>query len=182
IHIRFWHTVYWLLRKIADRTNFLLSGTLTFLLDVFFLVESMKTLNRKRRSLLRNYLTRCRTLKTSIMFSVYVEKRNLIESTKEFNWKNRRIGVILHDADVVVYEFWLLYFAFYIPVQNIYEGTDLRAIWWPTEEFPNQSSFFITGHVQLLQIFRLQFFHFCWFLLNYLSSICTTYLIESEVK
>ncbi|KAJ9573756.1 hypothetical protein L9F63_008880, partial [Diploptera punctata] len=23
--------------------------------------------------------------------------------------------------------------------------TDLRAIWWPTEEFPNQSSFFITG-------------------------------------
>ncbi|KAJ9600534.1 hypothetical protein L9F63_026328, partial [Diploptera punctata] len=32
---------------------------------------------------------------TSIMFSVYAEKRNLIESTKEFNWKNRRIGVIL---------------------------------------------------------------------------------------
>ncbi|KAJ9588997.1 hypothetical protein L9F63_017692, partial [Diploptera punctata] len=46
---------------------------------------------------------RCRTLKTSIMFSVYAEKRNLIESTKEFNWKNRRIGIILHDADVVVY-------------------------------------------------------------------------------
>ncbi|KAJ9586602.1 hypothetical protein L9F63_019795, partial [Diploptera punctata] len=46
---------------------------------------------------------RCRTLKTSIMFSVYAEKRNLIESTKEFNWKNRRIGVILRDADVVVY-------------------------------------------------------------------------------
>ncbi|KAJ9594048.1 hypothetical protein L9F63_014525, partial [Diploptera punctata] len=23
--------------------------------------------------------------------------------------------------------------------------TDLRAIWWPTEEFPNQSSFFTTG-------------------------------------
>ncbi|KAJ9599265.1 hypothetical protein L9F63_010267, partial [Diploptera punctata] len=43
---------------------------------------------------------RCRTLKTSIMFSVYAEKRNLIESTKEFNWKNRRIGVILRDADV----------------------------------------------------------------------------------
>ncbi|KAJ9593005.1 hypothetical protein L9F63_015324, partial [Diploptera punctata] len=34
---------------------------------------------------------RCRTLKTLIMFSVYAEKRNLIESTKEFNWKNRRI-------------------------------------------------------------------------------------------
>ncbi|KAJ9586726.1 hypothetical protein L9F63_019664, partial [Diploptera punctata] len=33
---------------------------------------------------------RCRTLKTSIVFSVYAEKRNLIESTKEFNWKNRR--------------------------------------------------------------------------------------------
>ncbi|KAJ9600991.1 hypothetical protein L9F63_000829, partial [Diploptera punctata] len=45
----------------------------------------------------------CRTLKTSIMFSVYAEKRNLIESTKEFNWKNRRIGVIFRDADVVVY-------------------------------------------------------------------------------
>ncbi|KAJ9600795.1 hypothetical protein L9F63_001007, partial [Diploptera punctata] len=29
------------------------------------------------------------------------EKRNLIESTKEFNWKNRRIGVILRDTDVV---------------------------------------------------------------------------------
>ncbi|KAJ9587858.1 hypothetical protein L9F63_018730, partial [Diploptera punctata] len=41
----------------------------------------------------------CRTLKTSIMFSVYTEKRNLIESTKEFNWKNRRIGIILHVAD-----------------------------------------------------------------------------------
>ncbi|KAJ9579274.1 hypothetical protein L9F63_024620, partial [Diploptera punctata] len=27
-----------------------------------------------------------------IMFLVYAEKRNLIESTKEFNWKNRRIG------------------------------------------------------------------------------------------
>ncbi|KAJ9592387.1 hypothetical protein L9F63_015955, partial [Diploptera punctata] len=27
--------------------------------------------------------------------------RNLIESTKEFNWKNRRIGVILRDADGV---------------------------------------------------------------------------------
>ncbi|KAJ9585488.1 hypothetical protein L9F63_002689, partial [Diploptera punctata] len=40
---------------------------------------------------------------TSIMFSVYAEKRNLIESTKEFNWKNRRIGVMLRDADVVVY-------------------------------------------------------------------------------
>ncbi|KAJ9600826.1 hypothetical protein L9F63_001038, partial [Diploptera punctata] len=26
----------------------------------------------------------------SIMFSVYAEKMNLIESTKEFNWKNRR--------------------------------------------------------------------------------------------
>ncbi|KAJ9574229.1 hypothetical protein L9F63_026125, partial [Diploptera punctata] len=35
---------------------------------------------------------RCRILKTSIMFSVYAEKRNLIESTKEFNWKNRRIS------------------------------------------------------------------------------------------
>ncbi|KAJ9588556.1 hypothetical protein L9F63_028139, partial [Diploptera punctata] len=46
---------------------------------------------------------RCRTLKTSIMFSVYAEKRNLIESTKEFNWKNRRIGVILRVADVFVY-------------------------------------------------------------------------------
>ncbi|KAJ9593313.1 hypothetical protein L9F63_015133, partial [Diploptera punctata] len=33
----------------------------------------------------------------------YAEKRNLIESTKEFNWKNRKIGVILRDADVVVY-------------------------------------------------------------------------------
>ncbi|KAJ9588914.1 hypothetical protein L9F63_017792, partial [Diploptera punctata] len=41
----------------------------------------------------------CRTLKTSIMFSVYTEKRNLIESTKEFNWKNRRIGVILPDEN-----------------------------------------------------------------------------------
>ncbi|KAJ9598884.1 hypothetical protein L9F63_026583, partial [Diploptera punctata] len=40
---------------------------------------------------------------TSIMFSVYTEKRNLIESTKEFNWKNRRIGVILRVADVFVY-------------------------------------------------------------------------------
>ncbi|KAJ9578862.1 hypothetical protein L9F63_004921, partial [Diploptera punctata] len=40
---------------------------------------------------------------TLIMFSVYAEKRNLIESTKEFNWKNRRISVILCDADVVVY-------------------------------------------------------------------------------
>ncbi|KAJ9581208.1 hypothetical protein L9F63_023613, partial [Diploptera punctata] len=45
----------------------------------------------------------CRTLKTLIMFSVYAEKRNLIESTKEFNWNNRRIGVISRDADVVVY-------------------------------------------------------------------------------
>ncbi|KAJ9600003.1 hypothetical protein L9F63_009713, partial [Diploptera punctata] len=41
---------------------------------------------------------------TSIMFSVYAEKRNLIESTKEFNWKNRRIGVILRVADVFVYD------------------------------------------------------------------------------
>ncbi|KAJ9600268.1 hypothetical protein L9F63_009444, partial [Diploptera punctata] len=41
---------------------------------------------------------------TSIMFSVYAEKRNLIEPTKEFNWKNRRIGVILRDADIVVYD------------------------------------------------------------------------------
>ncbi|KAJ9577267.1 hypothetical protein L9F63_006173, partial [Diploptera punctata] len=41
---------------------------------------------------------------TSIMFSVYTEKRNLIESTKEFNWKNRRIGVILRVADVFVYD------------------------------------------------------------------------------
>ncbi|KAJ9594031.1 hypothetical protein L9F63_014547, partial [Diploptera punctata] len=51
----------------------------------------------------QNLFTRCRTLKTSIMFSVYAEKRNLIESTKEFNWKNRRIGVILRVADVFVY-------------------------------------------------------------------------------
>ncbi|KAJ9590787.1 hypothetical protein L9F63_016173, partial [Diploptera punctata] len=41
---------------------------------------------------------------TSIMFSVYAEKRNLIESTKEFNWKNRRIGVILCVADMFVYD------------------------------------------------------------------------------
>ncbi|KAJ9591839.1 hypothetical protein L9F63_001656, partial [Diploptera punctata] len=52
---------------------------------------------------------RCRTLKTSIMFSVYAEKRNLIESTKEFNWKNKRIGqtkiieVVLSLRILVVY-------------------------------------------------------------------------------
>ncbi|KAJ9599379.1 hypothetical protein L9F63_010141, partial [Diploptera punctata] len=40
----------------------------------------------------------CRTLKTSIMFSVYTEKRNLIESTKEFNWKNRRIGTKITEV------------------------------------------------------------------------------------
>ncbi|KAJ9600097.1 hypothetical protein L9F63_009608, partial [Diploptera punctata] len=77
-------------------------------------VECLNALDSKRRSLLRkfypntfcllrNLFMRCRTLKTSIMFSVYAEKRNLIESTKEFNWKNRRIGIILRDADVVVY-------------------------------------------------------------------------------
>ncbi|KAJ9577712.1 hypothetical protein L9F63_005705, partial [Diploptera punctata] len=70
---------------------------------------------------------------TSIMFSVYAEKRNLIESTKEFNWKNRRIGVISHDANVVVYavipltdsEHKLLPLQFSIDPGELYDwGTD----------------------------------------------------------
>ncbi|KAJ9587455.1 hypothetical protein L9F63_028292, partial [Diploptera punctata] len=57
---------------------------------------------------LRNLFTR--EPMTSIMFSVYAEKRNLIESTKEFNWKNRRIGVILRICRCVcIREFWLLF-------------------------------------------------------------------------
>ncbi|KAJ9592194.1 hypothetical protein L9F63_001310, partial [Diploptera punctata] len=44
------------------------------------------------------FLTQKSIHATSIMFSVYAEKRNLIESTKEFNWKNRRIGTKITEV------------------------------------------------------------------------------------